>query len=143
MLNSNVKVTSQLDPSEIDHTSMIVVEIPSNPDCIIADIRELAKIAKEKRCTLVADCTFASPYLFSSLESGADIEIHSCTKFLGGTTLACHYLNIKGHHDTLGGVAICKEMLHAFSLNSRRTHMGNVLGTLESWLLLRSTSNKQ
>jgi len=67
-----------------DKTRMIWIETPTNPTLKIIDIAEISKIAKEKNLILVADNTFFTPYLQNPLDFGADIVIHSCTKFIGG-----------------------------------------------------------
>ncbi|KAL6080162.1 Cystathionine gamma-synthase [Balamuthia mandrillaris] len=108
------------------HRDMVFTESPTNPCCHLVDVEALASAVHQLNAILVVDSTFATPYLQNPTELGADITLHSCTKFLGG------------HSDLLCGVAICKELPHALKLWSERTSSGAVPGSLESWLLLRS-----
>ncbi|KAH3757401.1 Cys/Met metabolism pyridoxal-phosphate-dependent enzyme [Pelomyxa schiedti] len=126
LMQGKVKASNKFSFDELDCHSLVYTEVPSNPTCDMVDIRAVATKVHAKRAILLVDCTFATPFLFSSLELGADIEVHSCTKFLGG------------HHDTLGGVLVCKDYMLYPSMARRRTHDGGVLGSFESWLLLRS-----
>ena len=108
-----------------ERTKMIWVETPTNPTMRIVDIVACSKIAKEKKIILVVDNTFASPYLQNPLDMGADIVMHSATKYLGG------------HSDVVMG-ATCtnddkiQEQL-AFIANS----CGAVPGPMDSFLVLR------
>ena len=108
-----------------DNTKMIWIETPTNPLMRIIDIEAVSKIAKEKKIRVVVDNTFASPYLQNPLELGADIVVHSVTKY------------ISGHSDVVMG-AICTnddsvyEQL-AFIANS----CGAVPGPMDSFLVLR------
>lgn len=106
-------------------TRMIWVETPTNPLMKIIDIRACAAIAKENKCLLVVDNTFASPYLQNPLDLGADIVIHSATKYLGG------------HSDVvLGAVCTNDDKLQeelAFVANS----CGATPGPMDSFLVLR------
>ena len=79
------------------NTRLIFIETPANPSMIVTDIRAAAKVAHENGCLLVVDNTFASPYLQKPLDLGADIVLHSLTKFLNG------------HADIVGGIVIAKE----------------------------------
>ncbi len=76
------------------NTKMIWIETPTNPLMRVVDIRAISKIAKKNHAMLVVDNTFASPYLQNPLKLGADISVHSTTKYLGG------------HSDLIGGAAI-------------------------------------
>ena len=78
------------------NTRLVYVETPSNPAMQVTDLRAVAKIAHDNRCVLVVDNTFASPYLQRPLELGADIVLHSITKF------------INGHADVVGGVVVTR-----------------------------------
>lgn len=106
-------------------TKMLWLETPTNPLLKITDLREASKLAKEHNLLMVVDNTFASPYFQRPLEFGADIVIHSATKFLGG------------HSDVVGGAAVTSnDAIHerlAYSQNA----MGAVLGPFDSWLILR------
>jgi len=108
-----------------DRTKMIWVETPTNPLMKIIDISACAEIAKEKKLLLVVDNTFASPYLQNPLELGANIVVHSATKYLGG------------HSDVvLGALCLNDDKLHeqlAFTLNAS----GANPGPMDSFLVLR------
>lgn len=86
------KVKAAIKPN----TKLVYIETPANPSMIVTDIAGTAKIAHEHNCLLVVDNTFASPYLQKPLDLGADIVLHSLTKFLNG------------HADIVGGVVIAK-----------------------------------
>lgn len=77
-----------------ENTKAIFIEVLGNPNCNIVDIDEIAKIAHVNKIPLVVDSTFTTPYLMRPIEHGADIVVHSATKFIGG------------HGTTLGGVVI-------------------------------------
>ncbi len=79
------------------NTRLIYVETPSNPTMQVSDIAEIAKIAHQHGCPLVVDNTFASPYLQRPLDLGADVVLHSVTKF------------INGHADVVGGILVAKQ----------------------------------
>jgi cystathionine gamma-synthase len=106
-------------------TKVIWVETPTNPLLGIADIAALAGIAHEAEARLVVDNTFATPYLQSPLGLGADIVLHSTTKYLGG------------HSDVVGGAAVTSddELHEKFAF--LRNAAGSVPGPFDSWLTLR------
>lgn len=106
-------------------TRMIWVETPTNPYLRIADISGLAEIAKEAGAPLVADNTFATPYLQRPLNLGADLVVHSTTKYLGG------------HSDVVGGAACTNNEEVAERLFFLRNAIGGVPGPFDSWLVLR------
>jgi cystathionine gamma-synthase len=106
-------------------TTLVWCETPSNPLLGIADIAELADLSHAAGALLVVDNTFASPYLQQPLELGADIVVHSTTKYLGG------------HSDVVGGALVVADAdlgeLLAFHQNST----GSIAGPFDSWLVLR------
>jgi len=106
-------------------TKVIWVETPTNPLLGIADIAALAGIAHEAEARLVVDNTFATPYLQSPLGLGADIVLHSTTKYLGG------------HSDVVGGALVTSddELHEKFAF--LRNAAGSVPGPFDSWLTLR------
>ncbi len=107
-------------------TKMIYTETPTNPMMTITDLRGMAEIAKGAGALLVVDNTFASPYLQRPIELGADIVVHSATKYLGG------------HSDLVHGVVITKHQDIADKLAYLQNSVGAVPGPLECWLCLRS-----
>lgn len=106
-------------------TKMIWVESPTNPNLKIVDIAAIADIAREHGAALVVDNTFATPYLQQPLALGADIVVHSSTKYLGG------------HSDVVGGfVALNDDATHA-RLTFLQNAVGAVPGPLDCFLVLR------
>lgn len=127
-----VKVT-YVDTTDIQHvidavtekTKFIWVETPTNPTLKISDIRAIAAIAKTVDALLIVDNTFASPALQQPITLGADIVIHSATKYLGG------------HSDIIAGVVITKTTLLSEQLKFIQNSSGGILGPFDSWLLIR------
>ena len=91
----------------------------------MVDIRALAEIARESGALLVVDNTFASPYLQRPLDLGADIVVHSTTKYLGG------------HSDVVGGALVLKDEQHAADIAFNQNATGAVSGPFDAWLTLR------
>jgi cystathionine gamma-lyase len=108
-----------------DKTKMIWVETPTNPLLNIIDIEACAKISKEHKLTLVVDNTFASPYLQNPLDWGADIVLHSATKYLGG------------HSDVVHGALIMNDAGLEERLRFIQNSCGAVPGPHDCWLVLR------
>jgi cystathionine beta-lyase/cystathionine gamma-synthase len=108
-----------------ENTRMVWVESPSNPLLNVVDIRAAADAAHEVGAILVVDNTFATPYLQRPLELGADVVVHSTTKYLGG------------HSDTVGGFAATNDPTIAERLYFLQKSLGAVPGPFDSWLVLR------
>lgn len=106
-------------------TKMIWVETPTNPLLNIVDIEAAAKIAKANKLTLVVDNTFASPYLQNPLDWGADIVLHSATKYLGG------------HSDVVHGVLVMNDEALEEKLRFIQNSCGAVPGPQDCFLVLR------
>ncbi|QSB04677.1 cystathionine gamma-synthase [Natronoglycomyces albus] len=106
-------------------TKMIWVETPTNPLLSIADIPGLAALARDRGLLLVVDNTFASPYLQVPLELGADIVVHSTTKYLGG------------HSDVVGGALIVNDDELAEKIGFHQNAIGAVSGPFDCFLTLR------
>jgi cystathionine gamma-synthase len=104
---------------------LIWAESPTNPLLSVIDIRALAEIARDNDALLVTDNTFASPYLQRPLELGADVVVHSTTKYIGG------------HSDVVGGAVIVKDAAHAADLAFNQNATGGVAGPFDAWLTLR------
>ena len=107
-------------------TKMVWLETPTNPTLKLADIESISKIAKQKGILVVVDNTFMSPYFQRPLDLGADIVVHSATKYIGG------------HSDVVGGVAVTKRAELAERLAFLSNSMGGVQGAFDSFLALRS-----
>ena len=108
-----------------DRTRMVWIESPSNPMLNVVDIRAAADAAHEAGAILVVDNTFATPYLQRPLELGADVVVHSTTKYLGG------------HSDVVGGFAATNDPAIAERLAFLQKSLGAVPGPFDSWLVLR------
>jgi cystathionine gamma-synthase len=106
-------------------TRVIWCETPTNPLLGIADIAAMAEIAREAGALLVVDNTFASPYLQQPLALGADVVVHSTTKYLGG------------HSDVVGGALITSDPALGERLRFLQNAMGGVAGPFDAWLTLR------
>jgi cystathionine gamma-synthase len=106
-------------------TKVIWCETPTNPLLNIADIARLAGFAHEHGALLVVDNTFASPYLQQPLTLGADVVVHSTTKYLGG------------HSDVVGGALVTSDAELGEQLAYHQNAMGGVAGPFDSWLVLR------
>ena len=107
------------------NTKMIWAETPTNPMLNIIDIASLSAISKKNNLTFVVDNTFATPYLQKPLDLGADIVMHSLTKYMGG------------HSDVVMGAAICKNDALAEKLYFIQNSCGAVPGPMDSFLVLR------
>jgi len=108
-----------------DNTRIVWIESPSNPMLNVVDIRAAAEAAHEVGAIVVVDNTFATPYLQQPLDLGADIVVHSTTKYLGG------------HSDTVGGFAATNDPTIAERLYFLQKSLGAVPGPFDSWLVLR------
>lgn len=106
-------------------TRVVWCETPTNPLLNIADIARTAEIAHEAGALLVVDNTFASPYLQRPLTLGADVVVHSTTKYLGG------------HSDVVGGALVVRDGDLAEQLAYHQNAMGAVSGPLSDWLVVR------
>jgi cystathionine gamma-synthase len=108
-----------------DDTALVWLETPTNPLLNIVDLRAAADAAHAAGATVVVDNTFASPYLQRPIEHGADIVVHSTTKYLGG------------HSDLVGGFAATDDDDIAERLGFLQNSLGGVPGPFDSWLVLR------
>jgi cystathionine gamma-synthase len=106
-------------------TRMVWVETPTNPLLNVVDIRAVAAAAHEVGAVVCVDNTFATPYLQRPLELGADIVVHSTTKYLGG------------HSDLVGGFAATSDPTVADRLAFLQNSLGTVPGPFDAWLVLR------
>jgi cystathionine gamma-lyase/cystathionine beta-lyase/cystathionine gamma-lyase/homocysteine desulfhydrase len=107
------------------NTKMLHLESPTNPTLRLCDIAKLSEFAHEKGAIVVVDNTFCSPYLQRPLDLGADIVMHSTTKFLNG------------HSDSVGGIAVAKSPEHVEWLSFVQNSSGAILSPMDSWLVLR------
>jgi len=107
------------------NTRMVYVETPTNPLMRLSDLEAISQICRRKKISLVVDNTFMSPYFQQPLALGADMVVHSTTKFLNG------------HSDGLGGVVMCAKQEHADQLAFLQKAAGAILSPFECWLVLR------
>ena len=118
------------DPENVErairkNTRMVYVETPTNPLMRLSDLAAISGICRRKKLSLVVDNTFMSPYFQQPLALGADLVVHSTTKFLNG------------HNDGLGGVVVCANQEHADQLAFLQKAAGAILSPFECWLILR------
>ena len=107
------------------NTRMVYVETPTNPLMSLSDLEVISKICRSRKAELVVDNTFMSPYFQQPLALGADMVVHSTTKFLNG------------HSDGLGGVVVCSRPDQAEKLAFLQKAVGAILSPFECWLVLR------
>jgi len=108
-----------------ENTKLVWVETPTNPLMKLADIAEIAKITKTHNILFAVDNTFATPYLQRPLDLGADVVMHSATKYLGG------------HSDVIAGALIIKDAALGEQLHFQQFATGATLGPMDSFLVLR------
>jgi cystathionine beta-lyase/cystathionine gamma-synthase len=107
------------------NTRLVYVETPTNPLMGLSDIAAISQICRRKKVELVVDNTFMSPYFQQPIALGADMVVHSTTKFLNG------------HSDGLGGVVVCTRPEQAEKLAFLQKAAGAILSPFECWLVLR------
>jgi methionine-gamma-lyase len=122
---ANATKLENIEKAIDDRTKLIFIETPANPTLSIIDIAGCAAIAKKHGIPLVIDNTFATPYLQRPFELGADIIIHSATKYIGG------------HGDTIAGIVVGKKELIDNLRAQILRDLGGVISPLNAWLLLR------
>ncbi|MEH6937283.1 aminotransferase class I/II-fold pyridoxal phosphate-dependent enzyme [Bacillus sp. JJ664] len=116
---------SEIESAIKSNTKGLYLETPSNPLLKITDLREAIKIAKRNDVIVIVDNSFLSPYFQKPLDLGADIVVHSATKF------------IAGHSDVIGGLAVVNSEELARDLYTIQNSFGAVLGPQDCWLTLR------
>jgi cystathionine beta-lyase/cystathionine gamma-synthase len=124
---------SYVDASDVERvreavrptTRLIFLETPTNPVMTITDIAAVAEVARERGLLLAVDNTFMSPYFQRPIELGADVVIHSTTKYLNG------------HSDGIGGVLVVRDAELAAQLYFLQNAAGAILSPFDSWLVLR------
>jgi cystathionine beta-lyase/cystathionine gamma-synthase len=122
-----------VDTSDVNHveralrnnTRMVFLETPTNPSMELCDVRAISGLAHQRGVEVVVDNTFMSPYFQRPIELGADMVVHSTTKFLNG------------HSDGLGGVVVCTKPEQSEKLAFLQKAAGAILSPFECWLILR------
>lgn len=117
--------TAEFENAITPKTKLIWIETPTNPLLKLVDIKAVAQIAKDKGVILVVDNTFMSPYFQQPLELGADVVVHSTTKYIGG------------HSDVIGGAIITSDENLYEKIKFYQNSAGAVPGTFDAWLVLR------
>ena len=118
-------VLSNVKASISSSTKLIWIESPTNPTLKVSDIAEIARIAKANNVLLCVDNTFASPVSQKPLELGADVVVHSATKYLGG------------HGDLIAGLVVTKDPVIGEQIKFLQNASGAILGPFDSWLVIR------
>ena len=126
---------SYVDTSDLDataaafkpNTKMLFVETPTNPVLRVTDLAAASALARARGVAVVVDNTFASPYIQRPIELGADMVLHSTTKFLNG------------HSDSVGGIVVATREDHIEWLRFVQNAEGAILGPMDAWLVLRGT----
>lgn len=109
----------------LDGARLLLAESPTNPMMKVADLKALASLCREKGVLFAVDNTFLTPIFQNPLSLGADIVIHSATKYLSG------------HHDTVAGAIVTSDEGIAMQLTAISSTLGNALSPFDSWLVLR------
>ncbi len=122
---SEQEIEAGLEQHLDEHTRIVWLETPTNPLLNVIDIAKAAEVAHAAGALVVVDNTFATPYLQLPLELGADIVVHSTTKYLGG------------HSDVIGGFAATSDPTIAERLKFLQKSLGAVPGPFDCWLVLR------
>lgn len=121
----NTSEPDQVERAIRANTRMVYVETPTNPLMTLTDLRAVSQICRRKKVELVVDNTFMSPYFQKPIALGADLVVHSTTKFLNG------------HSDGLGGVVVCTTAEQAEQFGFIQKAAGAILSPFECWLILR------
>lgn len=108
-----------------ENTKAIYIETPTNPLLKITDLKAITKLAHEKGLVVIVDNTFSTPYWQQPLDHGADMVLHSATKYIGG------------HSDVVAGLVVVNSESLAEKLHFIQNSTGGVLGPQDSWLLIR------
>ena len=117
--------TARIEKAIRENTKLLYIETPTNPMMQVTDIEAVSRIAKAHNCMLAVDNTFLTPYFQNPLDLGADVVIHSATKYL------------EGHNDTLGGFVITNKQDISDRMRTIFKTTGAGLAPLDSWLILR------
>jgi cystathionine beta-lyase/cystathionine gamma-synthase len=118
---------TEIDRAIRPNTKLLFLETPTNPTLRLTDLRAASDTAHARGVSVVVDNTFASPYVQRPIDYGADMVVHSTTKFLNG------------HSDSVGGVVVAVQDTHIDSLRFVQNAAGAILGPMDAWLVLRGT----
>ncbi len=121
----NTSIIENIEKAILPETKVLYIETPANPTMDITDLEACAKIAKKHKLILVVDNTFCSPYLQKPLDLGADVVLHSITKF------------INGHADIVGGVIVAKEAALYKQIRHSMVYLGCNMDPTQAFMVLR------
>ena len=121
----NTSKNQEIEKAVKDNSKGFFIETPSNPMMKVADLKGISELAKDKGILLIVDNTFLTPYFQRPLELGADVVVHSGSKYLGG------------HNDTLAGFIVVNDEELAERIKLIQKSEGAVLSPFDSWLILR------
>jgi cystathionine beta-lyase len=121
----NTDKENEVEDKITENVKAILIESPANPLMTISDIRAVSKIAKSKGILTIVDNTFMTPYLQKPIPLGADIVVHSATKYLGG------------HSDLVAGLVVVNDKELGKRLHFIQNATGGILQPFDSWLLIR------
>lgn len=121
----NTSRIQDIEEAVKENTKAFFIETPTNPMMKVADLKTISRFAKDRKILLIVDNTFLTPYFQRPLELGADIVVHSGTKYLGG------------HNDTLAGLVVVNDEELAERIKLIQKSEGAVLSPFDSWLILR------
>jgi len=121
----NTSRIQDIEEAVKENTKAFFIETPTNPMMKVADLKTISRFAKDRKILLIVDNTFLTPYFQRPLELGADIVVHSGTKYLGG------------HNDTLAGLVVVNDKELAERIKLIQKSEGAVLSPFDSWLILR------
>jgi len=119
--------TAEIKAAITPKTKMLFLETPTNPTLRLTDLAAACEAAHARSVFVVVDNTFASPYVQRPIESGADLVVHSTTKFLNG------------HSDSVGGIVVATRDDHIEWLQFVQNAEGAIMGPMDAWLVLRGT----
>jgi cystathionine beta-lyase/cystathionine gamma-synthase len=119
--------TAEIEQAIRPDTKMLFLETPTNPVLRLTDLSAACEVAHRRGVFVVVDNTFASPYVQRPIDFGADLVVHSTTKFLNG------------HSDSVGGVVVAVRDEHVEWLRFVQNAEGAILGPMDAWLVLRGT----
>ncbi|GAA0182218.1 aminotransferase class I/II-fold pyridoxal phosphate-dependent enzyme [Clostridium sediminicola] len=123
---ANFKDIEDVKQNIKENTSIIFIETPENPKLGVVDIQEVAELAHDNECIFIVDSTFAPPPIQYSLKHGADLVLHSLTKY------------INGHGDTLGGAVVGrKDLIDKIKYPGMPCYTGAALSPFNAWLIMR------
>lgn len=118
---------ANVEAAIVENTRMVFIETPTNPIMAVADLEGVGRLTRERGLRLVVDNTFMSPFFLRPIEWGADIVVHSTTKYLNG------------HSDSVGGVVVTTTPEDAAAVGFLQNAVGAILSPFDAWLALRGT----